>query len=403
MNADLSNFGRGRRGGSDVGGPTNGPASGNSAVGLLGPRGDQDRELLEATDPKNRIPDAVGTTGAPTTVTDDEVPGGLLDDLHRSDLVISDGYVGPDRRATGFVPTVRRRTFRTRRWLVRVEVVVVCAAAALLTSIVSFSTQGRGATVPRTPYALVVHRDGKPGPLTTGGKPATSEGSAANSTHPGTAASGASHPGSPTSPASSPAVAPTPTAATPLPAPSTSAPPATAPPATTAPVASPVASAALTPDQLGAEALRLVTYPWRSIPGYSIRFLPISDAPSPGFLGNTVFTWGQAGGVSSLYVYPGETASQLAGIVAFEIGHEVDAAGVYPGGGERVIENLLGIHPGSWAPNCDCAEQNFLSGWYAAAFSNYWSPGVGNWSALAAEPSGNLLAEIRPWLNPAIR
>jgi hypothetical protein len=157
-----------------------------------------------------------------------------------------------------------------------------------------------------------------------------------------------------------------------------------------------------TPTQLGAQALALVRYPWQRIPGYSIQFLPIADAPSPGFYGNTTFTWGQAGGTSTLYVYPGETVAELAGITAFEIGHEVDAAAVDPEGGHAQIENILGIHPASWAPNCDCAEQGFLSGWYAAAFSNYWSPGVGNWSTIAPMPTGATLAAVEPWLNPTL-
>ena len=157
-----------------------------------------------------------------------------------------------------------------------------------------------------------------------------------------------------------------------------------------------------TPQQLGAEALALVRYPWQSIPGYTIQFEPISDAPSPGFYGNTTFTWGQVGGTSVLYVYPGETVDRLAGITAFEIAHEVDAAAVDPQGGETQIENILGIHPASWAPDCDCAEQDFLSGWYAAAFSNYWSPGVGDWSDVAPEPTGATLAAIEPWLDPTI-
>lgn len=171
----------------------------------------------------------------------------------------------------------------------------------------------------------------------------------------------------------------------------------TAPPVTAPPP--PVAS---TPDQLGAEALTLVRYPWQQIPGYSIRFLPIADAPSPGFYGNTIFTWGQTGGTSTLYVYPGETVQALAGIIAFEIAHEVDAAAVEPQGGETQIENILGIHPASWAPTCDCAEQNYLSGWYAATFSNYWSPGVGAWSQIAPAPTGATLAAVEPWLNPSL-
>jgi hypothetical protein len=193
--------------------------------------------------------------------------------------------------------------------------------------------------------------------------------------------------------------------------PSTATPAAAAAPTTTptpsgstATATDPTASttAGVTPDQLGAEALALVRYPWQKIPGYSIQFLPISDAPSPGFYGNTTFTWGHTGGVSTLYVYPGETVQHLAGITAFEIGHEVDAAAVEPQGGEAAIENILGIHPASWAPPCDCAEQGYLSGWYSAAFSAYWSPGVGAWSTLAPLPTGEELAAVEPWLDPTI-
>ncbi|MGP0108018.1 MAG: hypothetical protein ACLPR9_03985, partial [Acidimicrobiales bacterium] len=197
---------------------------------------------------------------------------------------------------------------------------------------------------------------------------------------------------------------PAPTTTVPAPAPTPATAPATAPVPTTPPGPADAAQtpAALAPAQLGAEALTLVRYPWQSIPGYSIQFLPISEAPSPGFYGNTTFTWGQAGGVSRLYVYPGETVLQLAGITAFEIGHEVDAAAVDPQGGEAQIEAILNVHPASWAPNCDCAEQDFLSGWYAAAFSDYWSPGVGNWSRIAPEPTGAVLAAVEPWLNPTL-
>jgi len=101
-------------------------------------------------------------------------------------------------------------------------------------------------------------------------------------------------------------------------------------------------------------------------------------------------------------VNPGETVGELAGITAFEIGHEVDAAGLEPDGGHPAVEDLLGIHPASWTPQCDCAEQEYLSGWYAAAFSDYWSPGVGNWSDLAPMPTGATLAALQPWLEPAI-
>ena len=82
--------------------------------------------------------------------------------------------------------------------------------------------------------------------------------------------------------------------------------------------------------------------------------------------------------------------------------HEVDAAYVEPQGGHAQISAILGINPPSWAPECDCAEQGYLSGWYAAAFSNYWSPGVGAWSTLAPPPSGAVLTAVEPWLDPRL-
>ncbi len=184
--------------------------------------------------------------------------------------------------------------------------------------------------------------------------------------------------------------------------PPTTVPPTTVPPTTVPPTTVSAPAAAPTVQQLGAEALALVRYPWQRLPGYSITFEPSSDAPVPGFEGNTTFTWGKPGGTSVLYVSPGESVQRLAGITAFEIAHEVDAVAVEPQGGHAQIEDILGIHPASWAPNCDCAEQGFLSGWYAAAFSNYWSPGVGQWSTLAPMPTGAVLAAVEPWLDPAV-
>ncbi len=193
-----------------------------------------------------------------------------------------------------------------------------------------------------------------------------------------------------------------PTTVPPTTVPPTTVPPTTVPPTTVPPTTVSAPAAAPTVQQLGAEALALVRYPWQRLPGYSITFEPSSDAPVPGFEGNTTFTWGKPGGTSVLYVSPGESVQRLAGITAFEIAHEVDAVAVEPQGGHAQIEDILGIHPASWAPNCDCAEQGFLSGWYAAAFSNYWSPGVGQWSTLAPMPTGAVLAAVEPWLDPAV-
>jgi hypothetical protein len=318
------------------------------------------------------------------------LPPELVADLDAPRLVLSDGYVGPDRRRRGSWARTRRATFAQRRAVLSLELLlatlivgVVLAAAAGVGLIGSSAASFRGSKTSTRLGAgslLVPLLDDPPGARTPA-RPA------AAASHPATTA--AATPPAATAPG--PTTAPT---APPAPVPAAAAP--TAPPA---PVP---AAAAPTTQQLGAEALALVRYPWRQIPGYSIEFEPISAAPSPGFYGNTTFTWGQAGGTSILYVYPGETVDRLAAITAFEIGHEVDAAAVDPQGGHTQIENILGIHPASWAPDCDCAEQGFLSGWYAAAFSDYWSPGVGNWSDIAPEPTGATLAAVEPWLDPTI-
>ncbi len=292
-------------------------------------------------------------------------PTGLFEDLDDPSLVLSEGYIGADRRSPGLWSWLRRGTFPTRRSFLRLEALVVALVVVVVVG------------------ALVLIR---PQPARSGVT------SGASKAAPATARTQPAPVVTPT------AVAPAPSTTTPV----TVAPTVATPPAVTTPPVAQASTTPLTPDQMGAQALALVRYPWQAIPGYTIQFEPISAAPSPGFYGNTTFTWGHTGGTSVLYVYPGETVQRLAGITAFEIAHEVDAAAVEPQGGEAQIENVLGIHPSSWAPNCDCAEQGFLSGWYAASFSNYWSPGVGNWSPLAPMPTGATLTAVEPWLNPTI-
>ena len=307
---------------------------------------------------------------AEAPVIEEALPSELLADLNDESLVLSPDYIGSDRRAGDLWGRLKRATFSQRRSLLRLEGLV----AALVVIVVVASVVLVGSTSPSRGTANAADR--------------------------GAARASAAPPA--TTPVTAPATtAPVPSTTTPVTTPPAPVVAPTTPPAPPATIP-PVSTAALTPSQLGAQALTLVRYPWQSIPGYSIQFQPISAAPSPTFYGNTTFTWGQAGGTSVLYVYPGETVERLAGITAFEIAHEVDAAAVQPQGGEGQIENILGIHPASWAPNCDCAEQGFLSGWYAAAFSNYWSPGVGDWSQIAPMPTGATLAAVQPWLNPSL-
>ncbi len=345
-----------------------------------------DSLLSKAADP--RLAEALD----PGRTDEDEALGSAFrDELDDPGLVLSNQYIGPDRRASGLRARLYRATFGARRSVLQLEVAVVAVVAVLIMATLLLAGGGGQAAA----------RGSKTVATPTVASKTTAEAKAIAAARPTSTPAVAKSPTS--TPATTPAAPATP-AASATPAAAGAATPAVAPataPATTVPPPA-AAPADLTPQQMGAQALALVRYPWQSIPGYSIQFLPISDAPSPGFYGNTTFTWGQTGGTSVLYVYPGETIDTLAGITAFEIGHEVDAAAVEPQGGETQIENILGIHPASWAPNCDCAEQGFLSGWYASAFSNYWSPGVGNWSQIAPEPTGSVLAAIEPWLNPTI-
>ena len=348
------------------------------------------------------------TTGTPTVPDTapadpldlDPLPPELVADLHAPRLVVHEAYVGPERRATGPWPRFLRATFTQRRAFLSLELLLAAVVIGVFLTAAHAIRLGERSSA----ASLQASKSAAGRPPGAGASlltplladpPGTTHPASHPSARPAVRATAPKAPApAPTSaaPTSAPAAAVTPTTAPPAPAPAMTVPPPTAAPA----VADP------TPQQLGAEALALVRYPWQRIPGYTIQFDPISDAPSPGFYGNTTFTWGQVGGTSVLYVYPGETVDRLAGITAFEIAHEVDAAAVDPQGGETQIENILGIHPASWAPDCDCAEQDFLSGWYAAAFSNYWSPGVGDWSDIAPEPTGATLTAIEPWLDPTI-
>ncbi len=313
-------------------------------------------------------------TGAPAPATVRPVPwpvpelgrGSDTDVLDDPDLVLTEGYIGRERRRPGARALFARSTWAGRRRLLRLDLLIALALVTMVLGALLLVASGPPV------------RTAAPAPRSTTGAPAADGPPRAR---PHTVVVRATPP-----------VASAPSAGTPVPAPAT-------PSATTDATPS---AAPDTPTAMGAAALALVRYPWRQLPGYSIVFRSIADAPSPGFYGNTTFTWGRPGGVSTLYVYPGETVERLAAITAFEIGHEVDAAYVEPRGGHGAVESLLGVHPASWAPECDCAEQGYLSGWYAAAFSDYWSPGVGAWSWIAPVPTGATLVALEPWLDPAV-
>ena len=356
------------------------PRGGNEPVALLSPEDPFRvwREIQEADGP-NGTPD-----GSPERTTVDVLAPEVLralTDLDDPRLVLSEGYVGIDRRRTGVRSVLSRALFGPWRRLLRIDILIVLAVVSVIVGATVLATTRPHSASSHSVLAAAVPVDPLAALPTTAVSPALA-----------TTPTAASAP-----PVASPATTPT---AAPVAA---AAPPAVAQPvAVNAPTAPPATVAPTTPEAMGAAALGLVRYPWQKLPGYSIQFLPISDAPSPGFYGNTTFAWGKPGGVSTLYVYPGETVDRLAGITAFEIGHEVDASLVEPQGGHDQIIAILGVHPVSWAPECDCAEQGYLSGWYAAAFSDYWSPGVGAWSTLASPPTGATLTAVQPWLDPRI-
>ena len=216
------------------------------------------------------------------------------DELDEPGLVLSDRYIGPDRRASGLLARLYRSTFGARRSLLKLEIAVLAVVAILVTATILLTAGGGSAPV----------RTSKPAAT----PPTSPKASARAGTHPSaTPTPAATVPAATAKPAATAAAAAPVAAAAAAPAAATPAAPTPAP-TTTVPPPAPAPAAApadLTPSQMGAQALALVRYPWQRIPGYSIQFLPIADAPSPGFYGNTTFTWGQTGGTSVLYVYPG--------------------------------------------------------------------------------------------------
>ncbi len=347
---------------------------GDGSVGLAGRDVDPFttwRSLEVAADPT----DPAGRTEAVDLLAVADPVDGLrvLDDPR---LVLTDGYIGRDRRRDSTHAQLARVTWAGRRRLLRLDLPFALALVGIMIGAVLLV--GNGGHPVRTPVAAAS--------TPTASAPTTPE---------------APPPPAAPAPTTVPPAAPAPTTVPPAAPAPTTVPAVTAAPALATTDAT-TASAPGTPEAMGAAALALIRYPWQRLPGYSIDFRPISDAPSPGFYGNTNFTWGTPGGTSTLYVYPGETIERLAAITAFEIGHEVDAAYVEPAGGHDAIESILGIHPASWAPQCDCAEQGYLSGWYAAAFSDRWSPGVGDWSSLASPPTGATVTAMEPWLDPRV-
>jgi len=83
-----------------------------------------------------------------------------------------------------------------------------------------------------------------------------------------------------------------------------------------APTIDDMAAAGLTrPEELGAQALSLISYPWQDL-GYELRFLPAKEG-----LRGLTYPYEQR---IEIYVRPSDTPESLAHVVAHEVGHVID-------------------------------------------------------------------------------
>src|SRR5664280_1311569 len=209
--------------------------------------------------------DAKGA-GAELDGPDEAAPSAFLADLDDPELVISEGYIGPERRATGLRARLLRATFGQRRSLLRLDLLVVAAVVVLVAAalLVAGATGHNGPAAGRNTALPAAAAQPRPvGPASSAVRDTPT------STTPVVTAPAVTDP-APTTTVPAPAATAAP-APTPVTAPGTAAAPIpTTPPA---PADAAQTPAALTPAQLGAEALTLVRYPWQSIRGYSLQFL----------------------------------------------------------------------------------------------------------------------------------
>jgi hypothetical protein len=138
-------------------------------------------------------------------------------------------------------------------------------------------------------------------------------------------------------------------------------PPLTAAPAPTAaaPAAKP-AAAAPTPEQVGAEAVRLVRYDLSGLPGWQIVFLP----GRPGFQGRTFPDRRRI----EVYVSPRDSAQAVSYNLAHEIGHAVDFT--YSTRASRLAYRTIRRIPAAtlWYGCGDCADFATPAGDFAETF-----------------------------------
>ena len=99
-----------------------------------------DALLQQAADPRLAQGLDAGRTG-----DDEALRTAFRDQLDDPGLVLSTGYIGPDRRASGPLARLYRATFGARRSLLKLEVAVVAAVAALVTASIMLAGGGGSA------------------------------------------------------------------------------------------------------------------------------------------------------------------------------------------------------------------------------------------------------------------
>ena len=266
------------------------------AIALLDPD-DTSQFRPELEDPAD---DDVTHPGTPKSEHAASAPHGrrsqALADLDDPRLVLSDGYVGLDRRRAGGRWSLLRITYLPRRALFRLDALIVLAVIVVIAGAVLVVTAR-----PRPPGSLEV---------TVAAQPTRVLGAV------------------PRNPTVATTAVATPCRRQPCRRPPCR-PSASAVPA--APVVDPSSPRPWEPPPCTRR------YPWQQLPGYSIQFLPISDAPSPGILRQHQLHLGPAGRDVHDLRLPRRDRRQAGRHHHFEIGHEVDAAYVEPEGGHDQI------------------------------------------------------------------
>ena len=130
--------------------------------------------------------------------------------------------------------------------------------------------------------------------------------------------------------------------------------------------------------QVGADALRQLSYPWQQgLPGWEIRFLP----GRPGLLGAT---WPEDRQID-LYVRAEHSADDVAHVLAHEMGHAIDVTwfGVAERAAWRAARGLTTDR--AWFGQAGESDYATPSGDFAEAFA-VWQVGSARYRGLAGPP-----------------